>query len=122
MTIQAPISLVATPIAIDNELASLMKENDMAAQAIGRDIIAFQQGMSANPAPDAGMHLARGEVFAVAEGDWRLVCLAGQLWLTRDRDQEDYILRAGDQFSIRRGDRAAVQALRPASMKLFARS
>lgn len=93
----------------------------MAKQLINRNIIAFQQGIHSSSSQGPAICLAKGELFAVAEGDWRLVCLSGALWLTRDGDQEDYILRAGDQFSVGRGDRAAVQALRPGSIRLFAR-
>jgi hypothetical protein len=121
MNIHASISLVAMFVSNNNAVASLIKEIDMATQAISRDIIAFQQGIDTSSPPGPGVCLAKGELFAVAEGDWRLLCLSGALWLTRDGDQEDYILRAGDQFSISRGDRAAVQALRPASIRLFAR-
>lgn len=49
-----------------------------------------------------------------------LVCLAGELWLTRSGDFEDHILGAGQHFAIRRGDQAAVQALRPSRMCLQA--
>jgi len=121
MAIQALISLAAVRIPFNNAASSQTKENDMATQAISREIIAFRQGIRSGPAQESDMTLAKGELFAVAEGDWRLVCMGGALWLTCDGDQEDHILRAGDQFSIRRGDRAAVQALRPASIRLYAR-
>ena len=47
-----------------------------------------------------------------------LVCLEGELWLTRDRDNEDYILGPGQQFAIRPGDQATVQALRESRLRL----
>jgi hypothetical protein len=45
-------------------------------------------------------------------------CLAGELWITRDGDAEDYILGPGQQLAIGRHDQAAVQALRTSRFRL----
>jgi hypothetical protein len=73
-----------------------------------------------------GMHaaveqvIAKNRLFMVPDGDACLVCLEGELWVTREGDIEDYILGPGQRLAVRRGDRAAVQALRPSRVRLGA--
>ena len=73
-----------------------------------------------------GMHildpeglLAKRQLLALPDADATLVCLEGELWLTREGDGEDHILGPGRSFTIRRGDRAAVQALKASRMLLL---
>ena len=73
----------------------------------------------------SGMHmpalkrtLAKDQIFALPAVDTKLVCLEGELWLTRDGDIEDYILGAGQGFVARRGDKLMVQALRQSRIRL----
>lgn len=87
---------------------------------------------AAAPAPAAnatefltGMHLpgveralAKNRMLALPDANLTLVCLAGELWLTRDGDSEDYILGPGQTFTVRRGDGTAAQALRPSRVRL----
>lgn len=63
--------------------------------------------------------LAAHSFLALPDAALTLVCLAGELWLTRDGDIEDHILGVGQGFTIRRGDQAAVQALRPSRIRLI---
>lgn len=64
--------------------------------------------------------LAKNQLLVVPDADISLLCLEGELWLTRDGDSEDYILGPGQSFDARRGDRIVVQALRTSRLKLNA--
>lgn len=73
----------------------------------------------------AGMHtpgieqaLGKNRLLALSDANATLVCLEGELWLTRDGDSEDYILGPGRSFTVRRGDRAVVQALKSSRVRL----
>jgi len=57
---------------------------------------------------------------SVPDASLTIVCLSGELWLTRHRDAEDHILGAGRSFSVRPGDRVAVQALRTSRIRVTA--
>ncbi|MBI5107235.1 MAG: DUF2917 domain-containing protein [Rhodocyclales bacterium] len=63
--------------------------------------------------------LAQGQLLSLPAIDATLVCLDGELWLTRDGDAEDYILGAGGSLHLRHNDQAAVQALRPSRLRLI---
>jgi len=63
--------------------------------------------------------LAKRQLLALPAADATLVCLEGELWLTREGDIEDYILGCGDSFAVRRGDRAVVQVLRATRLRLI---
>ena len=41
----------------------------------------------------------------------RVMCTAGSLWLTREGDQHDYILRAGQSFPLNPSENILVQGL-----------
>lgn len=62
--------------------------------------------------------LAPKQILALPAAAAVLVCLEGELWLTRDGDSADYILAPGQRCAIGRGDKAAVQALRPSRLRL----
>ena len=73
----------------------------------------------------AGMHmptiervLAKDQLLVMPDANARVTCLAGQLWLTREGDFEDYILGPGQSFIARRGDKITVQAMRPSRLSL----
>jgi len=73
-----------------------------------------------------GMHLgvervlAKNQLLVVPDANASVLCLDGELWLTRDGDIEDYILGPGQRFAARRGDKITVQALRPSRLSLTA--
>ena len=110
----------------------------MAARTLEINPIGFRSGMSTSCAAiaDAALalalparesasaqaprDLARNELLALPDEDLDLICLSGKLWLTRDGDVEDYVLGAGQSFALRRGDKAAVQALQASRVRLIA--
>jgi hypothetical protein len=75
----------------------------------------------AAPAPQTASdrELARREMLMLPAASRQLIVLAGEVWLTRDGDAEDYILSAGDRFAIRAGDMAALQALQPSRVRVI---
>ena len=90
------------------------------AKAPATDATEFRSGM--HTARQAGLDQALGkaQLLALPDGRATLLCLAGELWLTRDGDIEDYFLHPGESFEVRRGDRAVVQALQPSRIRLIA--
>lgn len=86
------------------------------ATAAAGHVTEFQNGMFKL----AHQELAAGRLLALPAIDAILVCLEGELWLTRDGDIEDYILGAGHSLHLRRADQAAVQALKPSRLRLIA--
>lgn len=64
--------------------------------------------------------LARREMLLLPAACRQLIVLAGEVWLTRDGDREDYILSAGDRFAVRAGDMAMLQALQPSRVRAIA--
>lgn len=62
--------------------------------------------------------LAAAAFLALPTGSLSLLCLEGELWLTRDGDATDHIIQAGEQFPVRRRDRVTVQALRPSRIRV----
>lgn len=89
----------------------------VAAQAPAGNATEFRTGMHA---PAIERTLAKSQLLGLPDENLTLVCLAGELWLTRDGDREDYILGPGRSFAVRRGDGATVQALRPSRVRLAA--
>ncbi len=77
----------------------------------------FRSGMHAGGVEHA---LAKNQLLVMPDADTSLLCLEGELWLTRDGDIEDYILGPGKSFIARRGDKVAVMALRPSRLRLAA--
>lgn len=112
----------------------------MDAQETGSNIIGFRSGMHTSCAAIAGTalalrlapvaserqaaasdhELARREMLMLPAASRRLIVLAGEVWLTRDGDAEDYILFAGDQFAVGVGAMAALQALQPSRVRVIA--
>ena len=87
----------------------------VAAQAAAGNATEFPAGMHL---PSIERTLAKNQLLRLPDENLTLVCLEGELWLTRDGDREDYILGPGRSFAVRRGDEAAVQALRPSRVSL----
>ncbi len=90
---------------------------EVAAATFAGNATGFHSGMYM---PALERSLAKDQMFALPAADTRLVCLEGELWLTRDGDFEDYILGPGQGFDAKRGDKLTVQALRPSRIRLDA--
>ncbi|MCX7166357.1 MAG: DUF2917 domain-containing protein [Rhodocyclales bacterium] len=89
----------------------------MPAQAPVTDATEFHAGMHI---PCIERALAKNKLLALPDANTKLICLAGELWLTRDGDIEDYIIGPGQSFVARREDKVTVQALRPSRVRLLA--
>ncbi len=63
--------------------------------------------------------LTKGQMLVLPAIEATLICLEGELWLTRDGDPEDYILGAGSCLHLARGDKAMVQALQSSRVRLI---
>lgn len=110
----------------------------MSAQQTGGNSIGFRSGMHTScaamaetalalqlapvaPARQAAASehaLARHEMLMLPATCRQLIVLAGEIWLTRDGDAEDYILRPGQRLALGREHRAAVQALQASRFRL----
>jgi hypothetical protein len=77
----------------------------------------FRTGMHSTPVEQV---LAKNQLLALPDAKATLVCLEGELWVTREGDSEDCILGPGRSFSARRGDRVVVQALQASRIRLSA--
>ncbi len=71
---------------------------------------------------DSGIEvtLGKGSIWCgKASGRCRVIkCLEGAIWITQERDLQDYILRAGEAFLVSRPGKIAVQAMRDARVKI----
>lgn len=71
--------------------------------------------------PAGAVRLARDEVWGMhtSSGEpWVLTCEEGLLWLTREGDSRDFVLRPGDVVELDGPGHVVVQALRPARFLL----
>ena len=98
-----------------NRRAGLKREADAAAPA--RHGTEFLYGMHAEAAA-IEESLEKGRLQLLPARELVVQCLAGELWITRDGDAEDYILGPGQRLAIGRNDQAAVQALRASRFRL----
>jgi hypothetical protein len=89
----------------------------VAAPAAARHATEFRTGMHM---PHVDRALAKNQLLVMPDGNARLTCVEGVLWLTREGDFEDYILGPGQSFTSRRGDKITVQAMRPSRLQLAA--
>ena len=87
----------------------------VAARGYADNATEFPTGMHA---PAVERTLAKNQLLALPRANLTLTCLAGELWLTRYGDREDYILEPGRSFIVRRGDGTVVQALQPSRVRL----
>ena len=88
------------------------------APAPAADATEFHEGMHGGSLPKVERSLAKNQLLALPAQDLTVLCLDGELWLTRDGDIEDYILGPGQSFAARGGDKVAVQALRASRLRL----
>ncbi|WP_158501705.1 EamA family transporter [Vitiosangium sp. GDMCC 1.1324] len=66
----------------------------------------------------AGLALAQGALWTYQPrmGGLMLSCCEGSVWLTREGDGEDHVLKPGDALQVEGHGRVVVQALRPARL------
>lgn len=100
-----------------HQRAAMMRETS--ARSPAADATEFRQGMHADAPLRHEHRLKRNQMFSLPAQDLTLLCLSGELWLTRDGDIEDYILGPGQSMSVGHADQAAVQALRPSQLRLI---
>ncbi|MFA7279443.1 MAG: DUF2917 domain-containing protein [Sterolibacterium sp.] len=81
-----------------------------------REWINASAGLASTSSPE--LALASKALVDLSGIDLTLICLDGELWLTRDRDPEDHIVESGQRFTIRRSDKAVVHALRKSRIRL----
>ncbi len=62
--------------------------------------------------------LAGGTLIDLGDCALTLICLEGSLWLTRDGDSEDYIVKCGQRLEVRPGDKAVANALGASRIRL----
>lgn len=76
------------------------------------------------PARNTGpVRLAPGDPWSVrthSSEPLTLTCAEGTLWLTREGDTRDYVLRPGDTLRLEHAGHVVVQALRPSRFCLTA--
>ena len=79
----------------------------------------MSQILQATNATPLHLQLQRRETLVVA-GAGRLVCEAGEVWLTESGSPEDSILQAGDQWPLRPGIDVALSSLAGARLSVCA--
>lgn len=68
----------------------------------------------------AGVELAAGRYLVMRDAKGtRVLCLAGELWITQDGDNADYFLQPGETFAIGVRGSIVVQAHRAARLLLL---
>lgn len=82
-----------------------------------REWINTSDGFVSTSSPE--LALASKALIDLSDVDLTLICLEGELWLTRDLDPEDHILQSGQRFTIVRSDKAIVHALRQSRIRLI---
>ncbi len=72
--------------------------------------------------PSERLELRRADLQAL-EGDnrWRMIiCLRGEVWVTQERDLEDYVLTAGDMLVVNQRGKVVLGALQEAVVEVTA--
>lgn len=90
----------------------------MAATYFTPSAVQYQAGSQHDNLTRSDVVVAANRMLNLPDTDVRVICLEGELWVTRLGDQEDYIVRAGQAFNVRPGDFATAQALSPARVRL----
>jgi Protein of unknown function (DUF2917) len=74
--------------------------------------------MEINVQPDS-IQLAQRQTLSVRDGEgYRIVCNAGTVWITQERDARDIVLQAGQSLVFDRAGLALVAALQPAAIRI----
>ncbi|CAN0416004.1 unnamed protein product, partial [Phaeothamnion confervicola] len=64
--------------------------------------------------------LAPGSLLSLRDGaGTRVLCRAGNLWVTQEGDLKDAVVRAGEVLTIRKSGRTIISALDAASLALY---
>ena len=67
------------------------------------------------------LSLTRGAMHRIVNGrGWQIQVAEGELWLTQDHDERDYLVRAGESFTVDRDGTTIACAVRPAVITLSA--
>lgn len=107
------ISIASLICASRPQRATAMRDIPRAIQR--PDVSAFQRRMDRPYRRD----LEQGEILELPTGLATVVCLGGELWLTRDGDIRDYILGAGSCMHLDARDQTTVQALKASRLRLI---
>ena len=67
----------------------------------------------------AGVELDARRFLTLRHAGTRVVCVAGELWITQDRDIRDHFLRAGETFELEVDGAVLVQAEKPSRLLLL---
>ena len=94
------------------------RRSEMMRVAGTRNATEFHERMHATLPAEPEQALAKGQLRPLPNRNLTLHCLEGEIWLTRYGDREDYILGPGQTLAVRRGDQAAIQALRDCRFRL----
>ena len=72
------------------------------------------------PGEETGLLLARDALWMcpLHTNGLRLACSEGSVWLTREGDLEDHVVKAGEEFQVEGPGRVVVQALRAARLRI----
>jgi len=78
-------------------------------------------GLAARKIQDAAAdwELRAGDLFCLTgDSRWRMiVCLRGVIWITQERDMQDYVLTSGEMFLVTLPGKVVVQGLQDAAVK-----
>jgi hypothetical protein len=79
-------------------------------------------GLAARKVQDAAAEWelrAGGVVCLTGDSRWRMVvCLRGVIWITQERDMQDYVLTPGEMFLVTQPGKVVVQGLQDAAVKV----
>lgn len=64
------------------------------------------------------LNLASKATIDLGNADQTLICLEGEIWLTRYGDPEDHIVGCCQRFAVKKGDKALAYALRKSRVRL----
>jgi hypothetical protein len=65
------------------------------------------------------LHLRKGQLASLGADARVLRCRAGVVWVTREGDARDYVLRTGEELRLEKGGRVVVQAILDAEVRVL---
>jgi len=76
--------------------------------------------MSDTPTGDRALRLARNGLLRLAGAPGVAIrCRSGLVWITAERDRNDYVLRAGESMVVLSGGRVLIEAERDSELELL---